>query len=179
MLVISLCTISSICFAGKLAYEPETPTSASFSATDQYANQFITFVNYAKADGHSEYWVRFTILSDNNKLLYNASLNIDGIVYELQPVYEPTYKYEYAAYSNIDNNIHRNISGSQPFRYYLIPSDIVEKIKTARKVIFIYNRINKLDVPITLYDNYLQNIKSIFDLKYADLSTYFHPSSAD
>lgn len=173
------CLISSSCLAAKVAYEPETPTSASFSATDWYRDSFITVVNYADADRQNEYWIRLTILHDNNKLLYNASLNIDGTVYDLQPVYEPNHKYEYAAYSNIDNNLYRNVSGAQPFRYYNIPSNVVDKLRTAQKVIFIYSRIDKLNVPVVFYDNYLEKIKSILDLKYEDLPKYFHPGNAE
>ncbi|WP_196603463.1 hypothetical protein [Pectinatus haikarae] len=180
MLVILLCIISSTCFAAKLAYEPESPTSASFSATDEYMPFiFITFVNYAKSDENSDYWVRFTITEDYTKILYNAALNIDGTIYDLHPVYNIESKYYYAASSNIPNHIFTNMHGTQPFRYYVIPLAVVNKLKTAKKITFIYNRVDKLNLQVPLYDNYVEKIKSILDLKYADLGTYFHPSSAD
>lgn len=175
-----ICMITSVCFAAKVAYEPETPDSASFSATDEYSPFiFISFVNYANKDGDNDYWVRMTIMQDYSKILYNASLNIDGVKYDLTPVYNPDYKYIYAASSNIPNHVQNNMHGVQPFRYYVIPQDVAIKIMSAKKVTFVYNRADKLNLQVPLYDNYLAKIKSVFALKYSDLNTYFKPAIAD
>lgn len=172
--------ITSISFAAKVAYEPETPDSASFSATDEYSPFiFISFVNYASRDSSNEYWVRITIMQDYSKILYNAALNIDGTNYDLQPVYNPDYKYIYAATSNIPNHVQNNMHGVQPFRYYVIPQTVIDKIMTAKKIIFVYNRADRFNLQVPLYDNYLAKIKDVFALKYTDLDTYFKPAIAD
>lgn len=174
-----ICMITSVSFASKLSYEPETSTSASFAALDQYNTSHLTFVNYAKNDGTNEYWIRYTLLRDDTKILYSAALIIDGVKYDLQPVYDVTSKYAYAAYSNVDFNIYRGLSGAEPFRYYVIPADVVAKLMTAQKVTFAYDRIDKLGIKVPLYSDYIKDIKSILPLKYSDLGTYFKPTVAD
>lgn len=174
-----ICMITSVCFAHKLGYEPETDTSASFSATDQYGYNYITFVNYAKNDGTRDYWVRLRIFKGETKILYNAALIIDGVKYELNPVYNVTSKYAYAAYTNIDFNFYHGVSIVQPFRYYDIPQNIVDKILTAKKIVFVYNRADKLRIQVPLYNDYVKDIQSVFALKYSDLNTYFKPAVAD
>lgn len=178
LLTCLICMVVSVSFAAKVAYEPETPDSASFSATDEYSPFiFISFVNYANKNGSNEYWVRMTIMQDYSKILYNAALNIDGTNYDLQPVYNPDYKYIYAATSNIPNHVQNNIHGVQPFRYYVIPQNVINRIISAKKITFVYNRADRLNLQVPLYDNYLAKIKDVFALKYTDLGAYYHPES--
>lgn len=175
--VFSLLMISSTCFAFRSSYEPESDTSASFAVISNYGSESISFVKYASIDKTDEYWIRFTIMRDNNKILYNALLSIDGETFPLTPVSDVSSKYTYAATSILDHDIFSGISGAQPFRYYLLDKKTVDKIMSSSgEIVFIYSRIDHLNKHLTLDKPLSNQIRKIYSLQYSDLNKYWNPS---
>lgn len=63
--------VSTPTFAHDFLFEPESDTSVSYSVLDILSSKWeTTFVNYAKADGKDEYWIRASVRIGNSKLLH-------------------------------------------------------------------------------------------------------------
>lgn len=163
---------SSIVQAEKLGYEPESETSASYSAYRIIDFYETTFVKYVDINENEEYWVRVLVNKKNDKLLYYSSMIIDSQEHKLIPVYEVKPIYKYAGLSIVDLSTDHRTN----YRYYKIPNDVADKIRnTNDKVVLVLNLAHKLGIKLNLGDEHTNNIKSIFGLAYTDLNTYWKP----
>lgn len=165
------------------SYEPESETAVSYTAFDDLKSWQTAFVNYAKADGSNEYWIRVSVKIENEKVLHYCILNLDGKDYPLY-IMEPHYKhiragsapYYSTAFAQPANNFQVFASDSV---YFPLSSDLVQKILSAKEVRLEFNRIRRLHNHVKIGDDMLGKIKEHFQLKYTDFDKYWDPKNQD
>lgn len=84
--------LSMSAFAFETSYEPESENAVSYTTFDDLKSWQTGFVNYAKADGTNEYWIRVSVKIKKEKVLHYCLLDIDGQKYTLYAM-EPQYKH--------------------------------------------------------------------------------------
>lgn len=177
----SAITLPSMAF--QVSYEPESETAVSYTTFDDLKSWQTGFVNYAKADGTNEYWMRVAVKIKKEKVLHYCTLNIDGTDHTLYAV-EPDYKhlragsapfYELQTTMKADN--FREFASECV--YYPLSQDLVDKIVAAKEVRLEFYRIRRLHNHAKVPEDMLNALKTNLQLKYADFGNYWDPKNKD
>lgn len=170
-------------FANEFVVEPESDTAVSFAAYDTLSGEWeTTFVNYAKADGDDEYWIRVAMRKGiKEKVLHYATLIVDGERYRLTAVPIDD-KHFYAAQSITMNPTHGLSDPALLFatwpRYFPVSRDIALKLINAKEVKIIYNRVGRINTCVTVNNRMLEDIHKAYSLRYADFNNYWKPNDS-
>lgn len=170
-------------FAFRTSYEPESETAVSYTTFDDLKSWQTGFVNYAKADGTHEYWIRVSVKIKREKVLHYCTLTIDGKDYTLYAM-EPQYRHlraGLAPFYDVDETIKKDI-----FRvfasddvYYPLSQELVDKIQNATEVRMQFYRIRRLHNHVKIPDDMLVKLKENLKLTYSDFNKYWDPKNQD
>nr|DAU83334.1 MAG TPA: hypothetical protein [Caudoviricetes sp.] len=171
-----------VVFANDFVVEPETDTSVSYAAYDVLSGEWeTTFVNYCNANGQDEYWLRLAFRGRQSKVLHYCTLDVDGEQYRLTAVPFDS-KHFYAAQSvTVTMAKPGSLIGdfgmllvSHP-RYYAIPTEVANKLMTAKKVVLTVNRVHRLNTQLTVNNKMLNDLHRAYSLRYADFNNVWQP----
>lgn len=182
--IAAMMSISTTAFASDFLFEPESDTAVSYSAHDILSSKWeTTFVNYAKAGGKDEYWIRESVRIVNSKLLHYMDIDIDGEKYRLDAAPFDD-KHYYAVQTPLITRggyaMRSTKIWASSFRYYTLPTELALKLVNAQKVTLYFNRVGKhgegvINTPIEVNKEMLGDIHKAYSLRYADYSSYWNP----
>ncbi len=175
--------LSMSAFAFETSYEPESENAVSYTTFDDLKSWQTGFVNYAKADGTNEYWIRVSVKIKKEKVLHYCLLDIDGQKYTLYAM-EPQYKHIRAGSAPFyEVNTTAKADDVRVFAsdcvYFPLSPDIVDKLIHAKEVRMEFNRIRRLHNHVKVPDDELAQLKENLQLKYSDFNKYWDPKNQD
>lgn len=171
-----------VAFANDFVVEPESDTAVSYAAYDVLSGEWeTTFVNYCNADGQDEYWLRLAFRGRQSKVLHYCTLDVDGEQYRLTAIPVDD-KHLYAAQAITLNmakagNMWGDLSRllvSYP-RYYPIPTEVANKLMTAKKVVLTVHRVHRINTQLILNNKMLDDLHRAYTLRYADFNNVWKP----
>lgn len=174
LLFILICVFPAM--ASKMVCEPESDTAVSYGVYSVPKNNIdITFEKYATSDGQNDnYWIRISERTmAREKLLYYITLVIDGRKYKVDSV-EPTEKYINASATFTAGPL--STFPRTNYKYYPLSRDLIDKIEAAKSITILYNKLEMVNIPISIDADFLTKIQDTFKLSYADYPKYWKPA---
>jgi hypothetical protein len=107
------------------------------------------------------------------KLLYYITLVIDGRKYKVDSV-EPTEKYINASATFTAGPL--STFPRTNYKYYPLSRDLIDKIEAAKSITILYNKLEMVNIPISIDADFLTKIQDTFKLSYADYPKYWKPA---
>ncbi len=180
LVVLGCILISGVCLAktSDIECEIENPASVEYimggvSGTSG-TRYFKFFVKSVDNQGNEEYWLK-VFPTTEDRMLYFSSLIIDAKEYPIYSINELKKRHLQAGKSIATNSWY----GAYDSEYYEIPNDVINALKDAKTpVTFIFNRHKKQGDKVETSDIYMNKIKTIIGLTYADKDEYWQPNLA-
>lgn len=186
LLIGLLCFVfSSITFAHvRTAAEPEW--DGYYSLTNQSvttpfwggARLQYGFTKYTNGKT-TEYWFRLDKNKDEDKLLPYATMIIDDIPYPITAVKNPNAKYREAGLSLIDVAMGEYVMQQGIIRYFPLSSDLIAKIKTAKKIQLKFDTVDRINRVADIPDDLLEAMKVTIDTPFEQIKSQWQPKDDD
>ena len=176
-------TIAMPVLAFQTSYEPESESAVSYTTFDDLKSWQTGFVNYDKADGTNEYWLRVSVKIKKENILHYCTLNIDGQNYTLYAT-EPQYKHlraGSATFYDVEETAKADIFRvfASECMFFPLNQDLVNKMINAKEINLEFYRIRRLHNHAKVPDDMLNQLKINLQLKYSDFDKYWNPKNKD
>lgn len=169
---------SSVVKANDFVVEPESDTAVSYAAFDILGTGEweTTFVNYCKANGEDEYWIRLAFRGKRDKVLHYCTLIVDGEKYRLTAV--PLDDKHYYAAQGI--TVNRADVGKarllvSPPRFFDLSRELAAKIMAAKEITIIADRATRINTELHPSNKMMEDIHHAYSLRYANFSENWKP----
>ena len=150
-------SICGTCFAADtITAEIESNNIKSYCINNQGYSYFNCFVKYAAPT--PEYWFRIN-LKFRDRLLPTINIVIDDKKYMLNAVEEYKKRHLKAGTgTEIDGNYNQ-----EDFDCYIIPDDVVEKLKTCKSAYLILDSLHRYNMKLNFSTKFISNMKVVIN----------------
>lgn len=164
--------------ANDFVVEPESDTAVSYAAFDILGTGEweTTFVNYCKAEGEDEYWLRLAFRGKRDKVLHYCTLIVDGEKYRLTAVPLDD-KHYYAAQSITVNraDVGKARLLVSPPRFFNLPKELANKLMSAKEITIIADRATRINTELHPSNKMIEDIHHAYSLRYSDFENEWKP----